>query len=339
MTPVHLALAAALVAVSPGAAPAAADTLGHVSEDVRYPSGPLTLAASLLTPRGPGGPHAAAVILQGSGTSGRDNPWARAIAEELVRAGLAVLLTDKRGSGESEGDWRTADFDDLASDALAGVEYLRGRSGIDPRRIGLVGLSQGGWVAPVAAARSPAVAFVIDVSGAAVGFAEQSYHEMANTARQAGLDDAHVQEVLDLNRAAGEYLATGDWAAYEQARAHGLRRPWADIARGFPGSESLPVWTFLRGVFEFDPMPYWVQVSQPVLVLYGEHDEHDNVPVAESVRRLRHGFGATGKRNFRIEVIPGAGHAFIDPDRQALMPGFTQALARWLRTTILTPTP
>lgn len=310
-----------------GAAEAEAPA-GFRSEDVRYRNGDIELAALLLLPSSEG-KVPAAVILQGSGTSDRTNGWARAIAEELVHNGLAVLLTDKRGSGASKGNWQTADFADLATDALAGVELLRGRPEIDPDRVGLAGLSQGGWVAPLAAARTDRVAFVIDISGAAVSFAEQTFIEMANTARQAGLSEAQVREVLALNRAVARYLTTGDWEAYERARKQGLETPWRQIAAGFPGSQDLPVWTFLRGVVAYDPIPYWLQVSQPVLVVYGEDDERDNVPVRESVRRLEHAFAAGGKTNFKILVVPGTGHSVMN-EKGELMPAVRSALSAWL---------
>ncbi|HEX9944078.1 MAG TPA: alpha/beta fold hydrolase [Thermoanaerobaculia bacterium] len=328
-----LPLVLALLAGTPALAqpPAAApESAPYRSEDVRYKNGSLTLAALLMVPPAEG-PVAGAVILQGSGPSDRTNGWAGAIAEALVRNGVAVLLTDKRGSGASEGDWQRADFNDLAGDALAGVRLLQGRPGIDPRRVGVVGLSQGGWVAPLAAARSDEVAFVIDVSGAAVSFAEQSFVEMANTARQAGLPEEQIREVLELNRAVAEYLATGDWERYRRARERGRERPWRAIAEGFPGSPDLPIWTFFRGVAAYDPLPYWIQLTEPVLVLYGAEDERDNVPVAESVRRLEHAFRSAGKTNYEIVVIPGAGHSFYETGKRELMPAFVDALGAWLR--------
>ena len=306
-------------------------------EDVRYRNDTLTLAAELLLPAARGGPVPAAVVIQGSGASDRRNEWARAVAELLVRRGVAVLLTDKRGSGASSGDWRTAGFDDLAADALAGVAYLRGRPEVDPTRVGLLGLSQGGWIAPLAASRAPHVAFVIDVSGAAVSYAEQSFVEMANTARQAGLPEAQVAEVLALNRAAGHYLVSGAWEPYGRLRERALGGPWATVAAGFPASPDQPIWTFLRRVFAFDPIPYWMQLAVPVLVAYGEEDERDNVPVAESVRRLEFAFRGVGKRDYRIVVVPGVGHALVDHARHELAAPFVEALDRWLREHVTGP--
>jgi pimeloyl-ACP methyl ester carboxylesterase len=324
-------LLTALCLIAPVAA--AAQTPAYRTEEVRYASGDVALAGLLMLPQ-ERGPVPGAVIIQGSGRSDRTNPWARAIAEELVKSGVAVLLTDKRGSGASGGEWQTAGFDELAGDALAGVAALRARADVDPSRVGLVGLSQGGWIAPLAAARSPHVAFVIDVSGAAVSYAEQSFHEMGNTARQAGLSDAAVAEVLALNRAAGDYLVGGDWAAYERARQHVLGTDARPVAEGFPAAEDARIWTFLRKSFAYDPMPYWIVLRQPVLVVYGADDERDNVPVAASVQRLERGFASAGKRNARILVVPGAGHALIDPATRELMPAFTGALAEWVRAEV-----
>lgn len=302
---------------------------GGIDADVRYPSGSIELAAALLLTdaqeRVPG-----AVILQGSGDSDRSNGWAAAIADVLVESGVAVLLTDKRGCGASEGDWRTADFEALAGDALAGVAFLRGRAEIDPARVGVVGLSQGGWVAPIAAARSADVAFVIDVSGAAVGFAEQVTVEMTNTARRAGLDEDAVATVVELNAAAIRYALTDRWEPYEALRSRALRSPARTVVEGFPATRDDAAWSFLRGVCRFDPMPYWTLVEQPTLVLYGEEDERDNVPVAESVRRLEHAFALTRKANAEILVIPGAGHAFLVPDPTRLMGDFVGALESWV---------
>ena len=322
--PTRMALCATLLAAAP-------HVHGQALErDVRYPSGDLTLAALLLAPPGPG-PHPAAVIIQGSGDSDRTNQWSRDIADMLVGHGLAVLLTDKRGTGASEGDWRTAGFDELADDALAGVAFLGSRPDIDPERVGLVGLSQGGWIVPVAAARGD-VAFVVDVSGTSVSFAEQSFHEMANTTRRAGFGEEAVAGVLELNRAAGDYLLTGDWDAYRAARDRGLETPWKEIAAGFPAERDATIWTFLRKVFPFEPALYWLQVAAPVFVAYGAEDERDNVPVAESVRRLEFVFQTVGKTDYEILVVPGVGHGIrLEEHPHPLAPTFTEALGRWLK--------
>ena len=293
--------------------------------DVRYRSGDLELAAALLLPGG-AGPFPGAVILQGSGDSDRGNDWAREIAEGLARRGIATLLTDKRGSGASQGDWRTSDFRALASDALAGVAFLRAHPRVAREGVGLVGLSQGGTVAPLAAAESTDVAFVVDVSGSATTAVEQVNHEMRNTFRQAGLDEEQVEEGMRLQALAGDFLRTGAWDPYAAAREEALRGPLAPVAEGFPAERGSWVWTFWRGILDHDPIPAWRRLRQPVLVVYGERDERDNVPVAESVRRLEAAL-AGRSAPWRVEVVPGTGHALFLPDSTTVDPRVLDLLA------------
>lgn len=315
-----------LVAIFANCAPAMA---AGREEPVEYQSGDVRLAALLLLPDKPG-KHPAAIIIQGSGDSDRNNLWARSIAETIRGAGYAVLLTDKRGSGSSSGDWRTVGFEELAMDALAGVTFLQSRSDIDSAAIGLVGLSQGGRVVPVAAARSAAVSFAINLVGDAVSFAEQSAHEMSNVARQSGISEADQRDVLQLNSAAGRALLSADWSEYSRLREVGLKSPWSSIAQKFPPTGD-PIWTFYGKVYAFDPMPYWIQVRQPVLVVYGAMDEFDNVAVGESVRRLRFGFQASGKSNYLIHVMANVGHDLgwtRDPGKAGSAPAIVR---NWLQ--------
>lgn len=303
-------------------------------EDVRFPSGDLQLAGDLIRPPGAQGRLPAVVVLQGSGDSDRSNAWSRAIAEVFAEHGLVALLTDKRGCGASQGDWHDAGFEELADDALAGVAFLRSLPDVEPDAVGVVGLSQGGWVAPIAAVRSPDVAFLVSVSCAAVGFAEQVSAEMANTARQAGLSEAGVAAVMDLHRAAGRFALTGEWESYARVRERCLATEARPVIEGFPDTVDHPQWRFVRHVILFDPMPYWATVQQPALVLFGEEDEQDNVPVEESVRRLEHAFGVAGKEDATLVVIPGAGHGFVDRERSRLMPEFVTTIREWLDETL-----
>src|SRR5205085_2653506 len=127
------------------------DTVVVQREDVRYSNGLVSLSATLEVPRIPGR-LPAVVIVHGSGMSDRRNAWTTAYADALARRGIVVLYPDKRGSGSSDGDWRTASFADLAGDASAGVALLRARPDVDPSRIGAIGFSQGGYVVSILAA-------------------------------------------------------------------------------------------------------------------------------------------------------------------------------------------
>lgn len=120
-------------------------------ESVRFAGGDddVTLAATLLVPSG-AGRHPAVVLLGGSGPGPRS--VLRPFADAFARAGIAALMYDKRGDGESSGDWRTSAFIALASDARAAIRWLHGRPDVDTGRIGLWGVSEGAYLVPATAA-------------------------------------------------------------------------------------------------------------------------------------------------------------------------------------------
>ena len=297
-------------------------------EDVRFRSGELELAGLLLRPS-TGGPHPAAMFIQGSGDSDRTNQWARGIAEALARRGIVVLLPDKRGTGASEGDWRRADYRDYARDAIAGVEFLQKRPEVDPGFVGIVGLSQGGQIAPLAADLSDEIAFVIDVSGSATTPVEQVNHEMRNTFRQAGLPPEGVEAGMQLQSLAEQYVRTGDWESYARMLAALLETPLAPIAAEFPQTEDSWVWDWWRGIGDYDPIDHWEAIDQPALVVYGEEDELDNVPVQRSVERLRE-IGADRAKGIEVVVFEESGHALFAPESNRLRGDFLDLLVRWI---------
>ena len=114
---------------------------------------------------------------------------------------------------------------------------------------------------------------MISISSKAVGFAEGSFLEMANTARQAGLSEPEVREIVQLNLAALRFLTTGRWEQYARAREHALETTAREVAAGFPAAADEPIWTFLRSVVTYDPLVHWMQLSQPVFIVYGEGNE------------------------------------------------------------------
>ena len=322
-----LSMALALVAVGCQASVPVTELTTYTEQDVTYRNGDVQLAALLLVPDGRG-PFPAAVILQGSGDSDRTNAWSRQWAVALATHGVAALLTDKRGSGKSGGDWKAAGFDVLARDAVAGVEFLRGIRNVRRNAVGVVGLSQGGHVAPLAGTLSPQVAFVVAVSGASTTAIDQVNHEMRNTFRQAGLDERGVEAGMRLQHLAANYVRSGEWDPYQQAIQQALASPLKPVAEGFPQTRDSWVWTWWRLIGEYDPLPYWKALKVPALVMYGALDEQDNVPVAESTRRL----GEVTGTDLTVRVFPGAGHALFDPQatNRSLLPGAVELLVSWI---------
>ncbi|MEJ2001735.1 MAG: alpha/beta fold hydrolase [Maritimibacter sp.] len=216
-------------------------------DEISFLNGDLLLGGMLFLPDGDG-PFPGAVIIHGSGTSRRENAWYLTIAQTLQSQGVAVLLPDKRGSEQSEGDWRDTPFEELATDTEAAFRYAKQIPAIDPQGIGLMGMSQGGWIAPLVASNNPDVAFVVSMSGAGVTTDEQLLFEEINTIEEIGTFRFIAKLVAPIT---------------------------------VQGIKKRDTWRALAG---FDPMPYWARVSAPVFAAFGEGDR--NVPVHESVQRF-----------------------------------------------------
>lgn len=150
------------------------------------PAQGIDLAGMLFLPEGDG-PFPAVVVIHGAGTSHRNNTWYLTFTSYLQDHGIAVLLPDKRGSESSEGDWRTASFEDLATDTLSAISYLQTQHPQMISDIGILGASQGGQVAPIVASQSTDVSFVINVVGSAVPFRQALLYEENNNFREIGL--------------------------------------------------------------------------------------------------------------------------------------------------------
>jgi uncharacterized protein len=155
------------------------------SETVHYASADGTQLTGLLTLPDTPGPHPGIVVLHGSERGTRDDFGRQIMSAFMASQGLAVLTYDKRGVGDSGGTYQEAASESnlalLAQDALAGVEYLRGRPEVAGGRIGLIGYSQAGWIIPLAAGQSGDVAFFVNLSGPVVSVGiEEAYSAYTN---------------------------------------------------------------------------------------------------------------------------------------------------------------
>jgi pimeloyl-ACP methyl ester carboxylesterase len=143
------------------------------SIEVAFESHGARLSGTLKVPTADGS-HPALVWVHGSGREHRDTT--SPFFTDLVDPRFAILTFDKRGVGKSQGRCCPLDFDLLADDVIAAVDALRSRDDIDDDRIGLLGLSQGGWIIPVAATKSDDVSFAVVLSGAAVSVGEEGLY-------------------------------------------------------------------------------------------------------------------------------------------------------------------
>lgn len=271
-------------------------------EDVRFDNGKVTLAGTLVRPN-VAGPHPAVIIVHGSGNQGRKDSFYSLWAEFFARHGVAALIYDKRGVGQSSGSFDSATFDDLAGDVLAGVGLLKTKRDINSDEIGLFGISQGGWLAPLAASRTGDVKYLILDVGPAVTVQEQEMDRVEYSLRADEFPAADIQEGLEYTAQVFTAAYTGKGKAKLFARSQEVKaKKWADYVEPVSSDEDLEGWRLSR----FDPAPVLKKTKVPVLALYGELDVL--VPPEENVDRMRAYLKEAGNTDFTIRVIPGVGH-------------------------------
>ncbi|WP_052423144.1 alpha/beta hydrolase family protein [Nonomuraea candida] len=256
-------------------------------------AGGLTLHGSVISrPDAPAG-RPGIVLVHGAGTG---TPRQKLLAEAVAfaRQGLSVLVYDKRSEGYSmfERSYAT-----LAEDALGAVATLRRQAGVDPGKVGVWGLSEGGWVAPIAASRSRDIAFVVLVGANALSPLRQQAWAVAAGLRRAGVGGSLV----------------------ERAEPN-LYRVIAD-----------------GGLFPepfFDPEPVLARVRQPVLGIWGVHDLL--TPPRETPPILAEALEKGGNRRYAFRFFPGADHAaHLTPDGGVtrlpdLAPGYAELVGTWV---------
>jgi hypothetical protein len=245
------------------------------------------------------------VFLQGSGAHARGP--SRPYAERLARRGLAGLIYDKRGTGESGGDWTRSPLEDLARDAVAAIEHLRTLPGIDPERIVLWAPSQGAWVATVAAGLTDRIAFAVVISGGGVSPREVEIHGYERALERAGVSEPQRTEARALLDRYFDYLGSGEGReALEQRLEVARRRAWYPLVpldRVLPSPRDREHWEW---VARYDPMPGIARMRFPILLLFGERDEQQ--PTALALSRWRQGLSAAGNNEVTVKVFPGADH-------------------------------
>jgi len=297
-------LAAMVIAVVMSSA-AAGQARQLTEREVTFRNGSVELRGTLILPAARS-PSPAVVFLHGSGPHPRTG--FRRYAEEFGRLGVASLFFDKRGSGDSGGSWITASLDDLVGDALAAVDHLETEKGIDPQRIGFWGVSQAGWIAPLAASRSEDIAFMILISGGGASPRESELFSHQQEFEQAGLSPERAARGTEILEAYFDYLATGKGRAELVARLEGIRTgrlsPLAEqLDRTLPSEENRAHWSW---VATHDPAPAIEKVKCPVLLLFGDRDTDH--PTALAVERWREGLARAGNRQVTLMVFAGAGH-------------------------------
>lgn len=277
-------------------------------EQVRFSNGDLRLAGTLISPI-MGERHPVVILVHGSGPANREQILP--LARFLVRQGMAVLGYDKRGVGESTGDWNTASFDDLACDVVAAFEYVKTRSDIDAGQIGLLGVSQAGWVMPLAAVRAQDLAFLISVSGAGIPGSETTIDQARNEMTAGGMKPQTIEQIIELMRLQYEFVQTGEgWDRYAAAREKLAARLGGTPPGTFPGTPDHPWLQFIRRLLFYDPAPTLRQLRVPTFALFGELD--NNIMATKNRDAWEAALKAGGHPDYTLQIVPKANHIQLE---------------------------
>ena len=288
----------------------------YEEEDVAYANlkAWAKLAGTLTYPR-KGGPFPAVLLVSGGGAQNRDGlilghrPFL-VMADYLTRQGIVVLRVDDRGVGASTGDRSRATAEDYAQDALAGVEFLKKRPEVDPQRIGLIGHSEGGTVASLAAAQSGDIAFIVMLASPGLPGEEYNYQFEESMNRALGQGDEALDSILAVQKRVFDVLKTEKDTAAARVK---LRRILENLEPPMPeemieGNLERYLSPWFKYSISYDPAPTLNKVKCPVLALFGEKDIH--VPPEGNLERIEQALKEGANPDYRVEVLSGLNHLF-----------------------------
>ena len=284
----------------------------------------IKLAGTLTVPRG-GGKYPVVLLITGSGSQDRDETIAGhrpflVLADHLTRNGIAVLRVDDRGMGGSDMGSLSVTSENFAEDVLAGVNFLKQRKQIDPRMIGLIGHSEGGMIAPMVAARSKDVSFIVLLAGLGQRGEDVIYAQTELIQKTQGTPAETTKHTIALARKINaivkaetdgmriEQRINEEIAAYEATLGDShkeLFKPAASSVKSY-----LPIYKtpWYRFFITFDPAPVLKNVKVPVLALNGEHDLQ--VPAKENLDLIAAGLKAGGNVDVTVKAFPRLNHLF-----------------------------
>lgn len=304
----------------------------------------VTLAGTLTIPEGDG-PHPAVLMLTGSGPQDRDETimghkpfWV--IADHLSRRGIAVLRVDDRGVGGSGGDTMQTTAATNVQDAIAGVEFLKRQPEVNGAKVGLIGHSEGAWIAPIAASKSDEIAYIVLLAAPGVSGKELVLMQRDAVRATVGVPP----DVRQKEREAHEALLNAIERGAPEADIADALRELARLERGDAADaeeyanriteQQLPMMTsaWFRDVLSLDSRPALRTLEIPALVITGELDLQ--VPVDENMREIRGAFDTAGNTKAKLVSMPGLNH-LLQRARQGL-PGEYLMIQQTISPDVLT---
>ena len=297
----------------------------YYEEEVVFqnPNAGISLAGTLTLPKKEG-VFPAVILISGSGAQNRDEelmghkPFL-VIADYLTRNGIAVLRFDDRGVGQSTGNFKTATTADFATDVTSALTYLKTRKEINSQKIGLIGHSEGGIIAPMIAAQSNTVNFIILLAGTGIPGNELMLLQQVQIAKVNGATEAEIQKGIQPTRKLYDLIVNSkdpeklkSDLAIEINQA--LNNPDAklpnDISKEQYISSKINILTspWIQYFLKYNPATALEKVKCPVLALNGEKDVQ--VPPKENLPAIKNALEKAGNKNITTIVFPNLNHLF-----------------------------
>lgn len=302
----------------------------EVSE-VKFKSDGMNISGKFFIPSGDG-EFPAVVILHGGSSNVKSHRFTSMyFARRFVNKGIAVLIYDKRGTGDSDGEVSKCVFDDYVNDAINAVKFLKQQDKINPEQVGLFGPSQGGRIAALAAARCPDAAFVVSAAGPLVSIADVCYFS--------AMDYLNSNDITDSLMNVVNPLWVEHFALVEKRDTTGLKKLDGKIEEYYSFVDSLFLpskFDMLDSLGDFQPMynsmsrDYITELSNvkvPWLSIYAEFD--NATPVEASIEVLKEQMKIGGNEKYEIEVVPNVNHMFIDLETKKFFP-FENIAIEWI---------
>lgn len=287
----------------------------YKAEDVVYQNRTAgnSLGATLTLPIGKG-PFPTVILISGSGAQNRDSEIAGhkpflVIADYLTKRGIAVLRVDDRGIGKSTGNAATATSADNASDVMASIAYLKTRSDINQKKIGLIGHSEGGMIAPMVAAQSADIAFIVLLAGVGLPGDQLHRRQVEDIMRMSNANESDMQQALSLyDKLYSVMKAEKDSVSIEKSLRAVIEKN-APVAGMEVSSVVRPLsQPWFRYFINFNPVPYLQKVKCPVLALNGGKDVQ--VASKENLAAIEKVLKESGNNKVKVQEVAGLNHLF-----------------------------
>lgn len=284
----------------------------------------ITLAGTLTLPK-KGGQFPVVVLISGSGPQNRDEelmghkPFL-VLSDYLTRNGIGVLRFDDRGIGASKGSFATATSFDFSTDVEACVDYLMTRKDVNQKKIGLMGHSEGGIIAPMVASRSKNVAFIVLLAGTGIPGDELLLLQQELIGRASGVREADLQLAKTINKGAFELVnkATNTLQLKSDLTAYlkQVLKDHPDMAKqaGMTDDQFIALQLneltnpWMQYFVHYNPVPTLKKVKCPVLAINGEKDLQ--VPPRENLEAIKKALKKGGNKKGVTRMLPNLNHLF-----------------------------